>query len=270
MIGIFDSGFGGLTVLKACMELMPEYDYVYLGDTARVPYGTRAPETIRTFTEEAVGFFIKQKTPLTILACNTATANALRYIQQKFAPVGESPHRRILGVIRPIVEKAVMMTKNNRIAVVGTAGTISSGAYEREIAKLNPCIRVKGIAAPLLVPLVEEGWSKRPETRSILKTYLAPVKDFAPDTVILGCTHYPLIKRMFQDILGKRIRVIDTAEIVAASLRDYLARHPEIDRLLTKNGTRTFYVTDNITRFKAFAKAYLKQNIAVEKVSLRE
>ncbi len=276
MIGIFDSGYGGLTVLKACIKALPQYDYLYLGDNLRVPYGSRSPETIQQFSEDALKFFFNKKIPLTIFACNTASAAALPYLQEKYLRTPNVTNKKVLGVIIPVAEKAARRTRNKRIAVIGTRATIASKAYEKELHKIDPSIRVFGVAAPLLTPLIEEGWHHKPEARSILKKYLAPVKDFAPDVLILGCTHYPIMHDVFEDILGPRVHVLDSSTAVADSLADYLKRHPEIESQLTKNadpskpGTRIFTCTDSPERFSEFAKKFLGIGDAttVQKVQL--
>ena len=269
MIGIFDSGYGGLTVLKACMKLLPQYDYLYLGDNLRVPYGARSPETIQHFSQEAFRFFLDKKTPLTIFACNTASATALPYLQEKYLRIPKITDTKLLGVIIPVAEKAARITKNKRIAVIGTRATINSKAYEKELHKLDSSIRVFGVAAPLLVPLIEEGWHHKPEARSILKKYLAPVKDFAPDTLILGCTHYPIMHDVFQEIMGTKVHVLDSSTAIAESLANYLTRHPEIDSQLTKNSTRLFTCTDSPQRFSDFAQHFLGgEKITAQQVQL--
>lgn len=275
MIGIFDSGYGGLTVLKACMKLLPQYDYLYLGDNLRVPYGSRSPETIQQFSEDALKYFFDKKTPLTIFACNTASAAALPYLQEKYLRKPGVTDRKVLGVIIPVAEKAAKMTRNKRIAVVGTRATIKSKAYEKELHKLDPSIRVFGVETPLLVPLIEEGWHHKPQARSILKKYLAQVKDFSPDVLILGCTHYPMMHDVFEDIMGKSVHVLDSSTAVAESLADYLKRHPEIESQLSKNadptqpGKRIFTCTDAPERFSEFAGKFLgDERVVVEKVQL--
>lgn len=265
MIGIFDSGYGGLTVLKACMKVLPQYDYLYLGDNLRVPYGSRSPETIQQFSEDALKFFLTKKIPLTVFACNTASAAALPYLQEKYLRAKKVTDTKILGVIIPVAEKAAKMTRNKRVAVIGTRAMINSQAYEKELKKLDPGIHVFGVAAPLLVPLIEEGWHHKPEARSILKKYLAPIKDFAPDTLILGCTHYPMMHDVFEDILGPRVHVLDSSTAVAESLADYLKRHPEIESQLSKNGTRLFTCTDAPERFSDFAQKFLGGEVIVAK-----
>ena len=275
MIAIFDSGYGGLTVLKACRERLPQYNYLYLGDNLRVPYGLRSPETIQQFSEEALRYFFTKNIPLTVIACNTASAAALPYLQEKYLLAKGIINKKVLGVIIPVAEKAVTLTRNKRIAVVGTRATIHSKTYEKELQKLDPSIRIFAVATPLLVPLIEEGWHHKPEARSILKKYLAPVKDFAPDTLILGCTHYPMMQDVFEDILGPRVHVLDAPRAVADSLADYLARHPEIESQITKNahpskpGTITFTCTDAPERFSEFAQKFLGgEKVTAEKIQL--
>lgn len=268
MIAVFDSGFGGLTVLKAIRKRLPQYDYLYLGDNLRVPYGGRSPETIQKFSEEALQFFFQKKVPLTIFACNTASAAALPYLQEKYLRIPHATDKKVLGVIIPVAQKAVKTTKNKRIAIVGTRATINSKAYEKELHKIDPEIRTFGQACPLLVPLIEEGWHHKPEARSILKKYLAPVKDFSPDTLILGCTHYPLMHDVFEDIMGSRVHVLDSATAVADSLADYLIRHPEIESQLTRASTVTYRCTDAPERFSEFAAKFLGEKITAQQVRL--
>lgn len=271
MIGIFDSGYGGLTILKSFLQILPEYEYLYLGDSARVPYGPRSPETIQKFTEEAILYFIKEKIPLVIIACNTSTAAALRYLQQKYCD-----QIKILGVIRPLAEYAAKNSKKiSKVAVIGTRATINSHAYEYEIQKLNPKIQVIGQACPLLIPLIEEGWHEKPETRMILKKYLRPLKSQNIDILILGCTHYPILQKMFQQIMGKKVHVPDPGKIVGSSLKDYLMRHPEIEKTLRKAEipTLTLLTTDDPKRFDNFGKIFLGKEIkckinSAQKISL--
>ncbi|MBI2638543.1 glutamate racemase [Candidatus Peregrinibacteria bacterium] len=266
MIGVFDSGYGGLTVLKEILKALPQYDYLYLGDNARTPYGNRSKETVTRFTDEAVRFLFENGARLIIIACYTASALALRELQEKYlrSPKSKYRDRKILGVIRPIVETAVTETKSNRIGVVGTRGTITSKAFEVELknqfAALERSLDIKltvvSQACPLLVPLIEEHWHTKPEARMILRKYLRPLKSHNIDTLILGCTHYPLMLRDFKRIMGKRTRVLDSGKTVAESLKNYLAWHPEIECQLTKEGKRAFYTTDDPERFREFTKTF--------------
>jgi glutamate racemase len=263
MIALFDSGYGGLTVLKGLLKKLPQYDYLYLGDSARVPYGGRSQEVIQQFTEEGVQFFIEKKVPLLIIACNTATAAALPYLQKKY-----SDKIKILGVVRPLVEYAVNHSKKKKIGVVATRATVNMHAYTKEIQKLAPDLTVREKACPLLVPLIEEGWSKKPETKMILRKYLHPLKNEHIDTLILACTHYPVLFKEFQKMMGRKIRVVNSGEVIAESLADYLHRHPEIEKKLTKNATRNFLTTDREDRFYDFTKIFL--GIALEKNAVKQ
>jgi len=267
MIGIFDSGLGGITVFKEVAEKLPGYRLLYLGDTARTPYGNRSQDLIYQFTEQAVDYLFGQGCELVVIACNTASAEALRKIQQEWLPA-HYPDKRVLGVIRPVAEAAAEMTKTSRVGVVGTRATISSGAYERELKALNPAITVLGQACPLLVPLIEEGMADRPETMKILRNYTRLFKGKKIDTLILGCTHYPFLFKQFQSVAGKNIKVLDSAKIVAEKLADYLARHPEIESKLEKNGHHRFLVTDLNDNFKKIAENWLGKKIELEKVKI--
>ncbi|MFC1599613.1 glutamate racemase [Patescibacteria group bacterium] len=263
MIALFDSGFGGLTVLKPLIKKLPQYDYLYLGDNARTPYGTRSQETVIRYSEQAVEHLFDQGAELIITACNTVSALALRHLQQKYKD------RKILGVIRPLVEQAAESTKSKRIGVVGTRGTINSNSYNEELAKLDPKIKVYSQACPLLVPFIEEGWHNKPEALKILKTYLRPLKSKNTDTLILGCTHYPLMHKYFAKYMGKNVKVPEPGKVVADSLTDYLERHPEIETRISKGSKREYSTTDCIDNFKQFANRELKLNIdKVSKVKL--
>lgn len=267
MIGIFDSGIGGLTVTREVLKQLPEYQLLYLGDTARMPYGNRSQELIYKFTQQAVDYLFKQGCELVILACNTASAEALRKIQQEWLPKNY-PNRRVLGVIRPVAEEAVKISRFGRIGVVGTQATIGSGAYIRELQAQKREVQVFQQACPLLVPLVEAGWLNRPETMKILRYYLRPLKKQRIDTLILGCTHYPILLKQFQNGTGKSIKVFDPAKVVAEKLKDYLTRHLEIESKLVKGKDHRFLVTDITEVFAKNAEAWLGQKIKLEKVEL--
>ncbi|NUM25580.1 MAG: glutamate racemase [Candidatus Buchananbacteria bacterium] len=267
MIGIFDSGIGGLTVVKAIRRVLPAYQLMYLGDTARTPYGNRSQEKIYEFTVQAVDYLFKQGCGLVIVACNTASAEALRKLQQEWLPI-HYPDRRVLGVIRPVVEVAVSQSRYGRLGVLGTRATVNSGAYERELRALDPKLKIWQAAAPLLVPLIEEGWLKRPETIKIARLYLRELKTKKIDTLILGCTHYPMLHKKFQSICGKNIKVLDVATIVAEKLKDYLNRHPETEQRLVKGTDHRFLVTDITDIFAKTASVWLGEDIRLEKVNL--
>ncbi len=258
MIGLFDSGYGGLTVLKPILEKLPQYDYIYLGDNARAPYGIRTAETVQQYSEQAIEYLFDKGCTLILTACNTVSALALRHLQQKYLRDKNVTDKKILGVIRPLVEYAAKNTKNKRISVVGTRGTVNSKAYEIELKNLDKDIQVYSKACPLLVPLIEEHWHKKPEAKMILKKYLMPLKSVNSDVLILGCTHYPLMYNDFKRYMGKNVNVLHSGEIVADSLKDYLDRHPEIEKLITRGGKREYVTTDCPDSFKEFGNAELK------------
>jgi glutamate racemase len=269
MIALFDSGYGGLTVLKPIMELLPEYDYLYLGDNARAPYGNHGTDNIKKFSEQAVEYLFSRGAKLIIFACNTASSVALRHIQQKYLNGAKETEKKILGVLIPVAEEAVEMTKNGRVGVVGTRATINSGNYTTEIHKLNPDIKVYSKACPLLVPFIEEDWHTKPEAISILKKYIKPIKSCNIDTLILGCTHYPLMIKDFKRIMGDKVKILQSGDITAKKLKDYLKKHPEIEKKLTKGKTRTFLTTDDPVKFKEFTEKHFGMRIKMpEKVAL--
>lgn len=260
IIGVFDSGLGGLTVLKHFLNFLPNYNYIYLGDNARLPYGEKSPETIYEYTREAVEFLFESGCNLIIIACNTASAQALRKIQQEYLPA-HWPNRRVLGVIRPLAEKFAD-PKFKKIGVIGTKSTIKAGAYQTEIKKLSPKSEVVEISAPLLVPLIEEGWAKKPETKMILKKYLHPLKTKQIKALILGCTHYPFLLKEIQKIMGKRVVVPDPGEIIAASLIAYLDKHPELELKKTNGATCQYLTTDNPQLFQKLGEKFLGKRMA--------
>jgi glutamate racemase len=269
MIGVFDSGFGGLTILKHFLKELPEYDYLYLGDNARTPYGNRSTETLIGFSRQAVDYLFAKGCTLIIVACNTASSNVLRSLQEEYLRKPKVTDRKILGVIKPLAEEAARTSKNGRIGVVGTRSTINSKSYETELTSLNPDLKVFGQACPLLVPLIEENWYKKPETRMILKKYLRFLKGCDIDTLILGCTHYPFLYKDFCRMMGKRVQVLHPGEILAASLKNYLERHPEIETLLTRKGTRQYGTTDDGEKFQKMGSEFLGFALSnVEKISL--
>jgi glutamate racemase len=265
MIGVFDSGFGGLTVLKALLKRLPEYDYIYLGDSARAPYGNHSKETVTRFTREGVEFLFEKGTRLVILACNTASACALRQLQNEMIVQPGVKDRNILGVVVPIAE-AVGENGAKRIAVIGTNATVGSGVYEEEIKKHLTDYELTQKACPLLVPLIEEGWAKKMETKRILKSYLRDVKARNPEVLVPACTHYPILHKEIEQIMGKKTQVLDASAIVAEKLADYLERHDEIASLLKSDGRREFYTTDCPEKFRNMGSMFLGQKI--DKVEL--
>lgn len=254
MIGVFDSGFGGLTVLRALLRELPEYDYLYLGDSARAPYGNHSAEMVTEWTRQGVEHLFEQGCKLVILACNTASACALRQLQEELVRSGKWKGHNVLGVVVPIAE-AVAASEAERVALIGTRGTVSSGVYENEILARREAVKVKGKACPLLVPLIEEGWAGKMETKRVLKSYLRELKHWNPDVLVPACTHYPILQKEMQQIMGAGVEVLDTGAIVAASLADYLQRHPEY--AVTSGGVRRFLTTDCVDRFGRLGALYL-------------
>ena len=268
-IGVFDSGYGGLTILDKIREVLPEYDYIYLGDNARAPYGTRSFEVVYEFTRHAVNKLFDMGCHLVILACNTASAKALRSIQMNDLP-GIDPARRVLGVIRPTVECVGEISKNQHIGVLATAGTIKSESYPLEIHKLFPEIQVSGTACPMWVSLVENNESQDEGADYFIRKYINQLlsKDPQIDTVILGCTHFPILLPKIRQYIPEHISVIAQGEYVAESLKDYLKRHPEMDAKCTKNGNCQFYTTEAEEKFSESASTFLKQQISVKHITL--
>lgn len=271
MIALFDSGYGGLTVLKPIMSLLPQYDYLYLGDNSRAPYGNHSAQTIEKFCEEAVEYLFSRGVKLILFACNTASSTALRHVQHKYLNGKEEKDKKILGVLIPVAEKAVSTTRSGKIGVIATRATINSAAYEKEIQKIDHEIKVFPQACPLLVPLIEEDWHKKPEAISILRKYLRPIKSKNIDTLILGCTHYPLMIKDIKRIMGKKIKVLPSGEATAESLKHYLARHPEIESKLQRgSGKCIFLTTDDPLRFKTFTEKHFGMKIAMpQRVNLK-
>ena len=268
-IGVFDSGYGGLTILDKIREVLPEYDYIYLGDNARTPYGTRSFEVVYEFTRQAVNKLFDMGCHLVILACNTASAKALRSIQMNDLPQID-PARRVLGVIRPTVECIGEISKNQHIGVLATAGTIKSESYPLEIHKLFPEIQVSGTACPMWVSLVENNESQDEGADYFIRKYIDQLlsKDPQIDTVILGCTHFPILLPKIRQYIPDHISVIAQGEYVAESLKDYLKRHPEMDAKCTKNGNCEFYTTEAEEKFSESASTFLKQQISVKHITL--
>lgn len=268
-IGVFDSGYGGLTILSKIREAMPEYDYVYLGDNARTPYGTRSFEIVYEFTLQAVTKLFEMGCQLVILACNTASAKALRSIQTNDLPKLD-PQRRVLGVIRPTVERIGEITRSGHVGILATAGTIKSESYPMEIHKLFPNIKVSGEACPMWVPLVENNEAQTIGADYFIQKYIENLlqKDQDIDTVVLGCTHYPLLLPKIQKFIPAGIEIVAQGEYVTDSLKDYLHRHPEMDVKCTKNGLCTFCTTEAEEKFIESASAFLNENISVQRITL--
>jgi glutamate racemase len=261
MIGIFDSGIGGLTVVKSLMEKLPGYNMIYFGDTARTPYGSKSPETVVRYALENTDFLLIQGAKLIVMACNTASSVAA-------GRIAESYDIPIFEVVTPATERAVKTSNTLIIGVIGTRATVKSGIYEHKIMALKPDAKVYSVACPLLVPLVEEGWMKKPETVMIIKKYLHPLKVRQIDTLILGCTHYPLLKDKIQRKIGKRVHIIDSSIAIAENVKFFLDTHPEVDKQLGKNNAFRLFVSDITEQFEKTARATLKRNVLLEHVEL--
>jgi glutamate racemase len=267
-IGIFDSGYGGLTVFRSIADLLPGYDYVYLGDNARAPYGNRSFETVHQYTLECVQWFFGQGCPLVILACNTASAKALRTIQQRDLP-GIGADKRVLGVIRPTAEVIGNYTQTKSVGILGTKGTISSRSYEIEIHHFFPEIKVHQLACPMWVPLIENGEYDGPGSDYFVKKYLEELLASAPDidTILLACTHYPLLMNKIKQNLPENVQVVSQGRIVAHSLAEYLHRHPEMEQRLSQNGQKRFFTTDDTADFDIHGGVFFGENILSEHVT---
>lgn len=270
MIGVFDSGFGGLGIFREILRELPEYDMLYLGDNARSPYGNRSAGVIYQYTREACDWLFGQGCEIVVLACNTASAQALRRLQQEYLPLAH-PERRILGVLIPVAEAVSSAVKSgDAVGVIATRATIESGAYIRELEKYLPQgVAVFQQSCPLFVPLVEEGLLDYPVTRAVAREYLEAFRTKNISALILGCTHYLFLKDMIAEIAGRECRIPDAALIVASSLKQYLARHPEIDARISKNGRIRAATTDSPERLASFAAmAGVSLPAEPEKVSL--
>jgi glutamate racemase len=269
-IGVFDSGFGGLNVFKHISEILKEHDLVYLGDTARAPYGNRSQETIYEYVKQGVEFLFSKDCNLIVLACNTASSEALRKIQQEYIP-DKYPERNVLGVLIPVAEEVVDITTNKRVGVLATEGTISSGAYVREIQKIDPDIQVFGQSAPLLVPMIESRDENDFAITSAISEYIDPLIASAVDTIILGCTHYGILKYKIKEVLdkkGENITLVSGEDIVAQKLKNYLFNHSEFNSNISRNGNREYYTTDLGEKFDDFGSELMGEKIESVRISL--
>lgn len=270
-IGVFDSGYGGLTILSKFKEILPHNDFIYLGDNARTPYGTRSFEIVYEFTLQAVTRLFELGCHLVILACNTASAKALRSIQINNLPQID-PDRRVLGVIRPTVECIDSITQSKHVGILATSGTIKSESYIMEVHKLFPEIKVTGQACPMWVPLVEYNEAQASGADYFVKKYIDELlaKDNQIDTIILGCTHYPLLLPKIKQYVPKGIHIVSQGELVAKSLQDYLKRHPEMDARCTRGGTCTYFTTEAEEKFADSASTFLNESIQVSHLDLND
>lgn len=268
-IGVFDSGYGGLTVLKEIKKELPQYDFIYLGDNARAPYGSRSFEVIYEYTWQAVQHLFDRGCSLIILACNTASAKALRNIQQKKLPE-LTEHKRVLGVIRPSTEAIGSITQSGHVGILATEGTIRSNSYALELQKLAPDLVVNQHACPMWVPLVENNQFDTPGGHYFIREDLKIIlgMDQRIDTLLLACTHYPILAETIRQMIPAGMEVIAQGEIVAASLKDYLERHPEMDVLCSKNGSSTYLTSENAGIFSENASTFLDETIVAEHISL--
>lgn len=268
-IGVFDSGYGGLSILREIRRRLPEYNYLYLGDNARAPYGQRSFEVVLHFTLQAVRFLFKAGCPLVILACNTASAKALRSIQQEYLPVA-APDRRVLGVIRPTVEALPSVTRSGHIGLMATAGTVASHSYMLETAKIDPAMTVTEQPCPLLAPLIENGEAESDGTDWFIKKYTSSLleADSEIDTVLLGCTHYPLIASRIRRHVPDSVTLLEQGPLVADSLADYLGRHPEMRQRLAAEGSCHYLTTEEPAKFDTMAGMFLSHGVESRKVDL--
>ncbi len=261
-IGVFDSGIGGLTILKSITKLLPQYDYIYFGDNARVPYGTRSYETVYEYTLECVTHLFNMGCNLIIIACNTASAKALRTIQQKDL-LNFHPQKRALGVIRPTAEIISTYSKTKHIGLLATTGTVTSNTFELELQKIDSSIKLYQQACPMLVPLIENNEHNSPGIDYFLNQYITELlnKSELIDTIALACTHYPLIEHKIKQLVGNKIKVIAQGELVANSLNVYLQKHLQLETLCSKNGTIKFFTTDDVSSFEKKAFTFFNKNI---------
>ena len=268
-IGIFDSGYGGLTILEGIRKQLPEYDYLYLGDNARAPYGPRSFDVVYEFTRQAVYRLFEMGCQLVILGCNTASAKALRTIQQNDLPHWDA-HRRVLGVIRPTAEVIGSLTQSRHVGVLATEGTIKSESYNLEIKKLHPDVQVSGVACPFWVPLVEYNEANSPGADYFVKKRIDQLMQLDPqiDAVILGCTHYPLLMPKILKYMPQGVHIIAQGEYVAGALADYLKRHPEMEQKCSRGGTTRYLTTENPDTFREHAQIFLHEEVQVENITL--
>ena len=268
-IGIFDSGYGGLTILHGIRQLLPEYDFVYLGDNARAPYGSRSFEVVYQFTRQAVLKLFERGCNLVILGCNTASAKALRSIQQRVLPE-VAPDHRVLGIIRPTAEVLGELTTTRHVGILATEGTIKSESYNMEIAKFHPDIQVSGVACPLWAAIVEANEADSPGADYFVKKRIDQLMRLDPqiDVIVLGCTHYPLLMNSIVRHVPPSVRIIPQGQYVADSLQNYLQRHPDMDRRCTKQGTCQYLTTESEGKFSECARIFLNEQVSVRHVDL--
>lgn len=273
-IGVFDSGYGGLTILERIRHALPQYDYVYLGDNARTPYGTRSFEVIYEYTWQCVNRLFAEGCELVVLACNTASAKALRSIQQRELierwRMDGSERKRVLGVIRPTVEVVPALSRSGHVGLLATPGTVSSQSYVMELEKIDPALVVEQEPCPMWVPLIEAGEHRDAGADYFVQKYVGELmaKDPEIDTIILGCTHYPLLQDKIAKVLPDGVKLVAQGDIVAASLGDYLRRHPELETCLERGGTCHYLTTESVEKFSASASIFLQETVVPEHIEL--
>ena len=262
MIGVFDSGLGGLTVVKELLKYLSDYKIIYFGDTARSPYGTKSKNTIISYAIEDTKFLLEKGAKIIVVACHSVSSTSMEALKKAF------PDVPFFEVVTPSMKKALSLTKNKKIGLIGTRATIESGIYQELFKKADPEIKLYANPSPLLVPLIEEGWLKKPETRKIVKKYLIPLKMRGIDTLILGCTHYPLIKKIIQEKAGKRIKLVDPSEEVAKEVKDLLEKSEDLKTRITPNGEPEIYVSDITPNFEKIASMFLGRRVKLKKVEV--
>jgi len=260
MIGVFDSGLGGLTVVKELLAKLPGYKIIYFGDTARTPYGTKSAETVTRYSIENTKFLLEKGAKIVVVACHTASSTAMEELKKTF------PQVPFFEVVTPSMKKALKLTRNKKIGLIATRTTVESRIYDRLFKEVDPEVKLFSQPAPLLVPLIEEGWLKKPETRRIVKKYLIPLKMKDIDTLILGCTHYPLIKKIIQEKVGKRRKLVDPSEEVALEVKNYLEENQDLKTSLEPDGDPEIYVSDITPNFERIAGVFLGKRIKLKKV----
>ncbi len=257
MIGIFDSGVGGLTIVKEIFKYLPEYQIIYFGDTARLPYGTKGAKFVRKYSAKITDWLLKKGAKIIIVACHTSSSWAADSLKKQFKEIP------IFEIITPANKKALNSTKNKKIGIIGTTGTIRSEVYKNKLLNLDPSLKIYSKACPLFVPLVEEGWLNRKETKEIAKIYLKPLKNKGIDTLILACTHYPLLKNTIKRVIGEKIRIINPAEDLAKNLKLFLKNNPKLKSQLKKEKNHQFYFSDEPYNFEKMSKLCLGREVKI-------
>lgn len=265
-IGVFDSGFGGLAILKSVRKRLPVYNYIYVGDSARAPYGERSQKEVLRFAKQAVDFLFENNCELVVFACNTVSAEALRTIQQKYLHKKYGSEKRVLGVIVPALEEIASGSKRSRVGVIATRATVRSGTFSKELRKIAPSIKMFEQATPLLVPMIEKGMQDSPEMEKVLRKYLEPLLKKNLDTLLLGCTHYGHIEKQIQRIVGKKIKVVSEGPIIAKKLAHYLKRHTSLEQRLVKGKKIIFYTTGDKADFQKHSKAFFGRKITANRI----